>query len=75
MKRHLADERFPSVWNTFMVCRFLSYTSLGVSLLPLLNGISQMKDPAVAYPALMAICRGVSAAGRPSSYKPSPFTE
>lgn len=77
MERHLADERLASVWNAYMVCRFLSFSSLGVALLPALNEAANMRDPKVAYPMLMSICKKVKGenANRPSAYKQSPFTE
>lgn len=78
MEQHLADERLSSVWSGFMVCRFLSFSNLGVGSLPALDQIANIRDPKVAYPMLMAICKDIKHGGklnRPSSYKQSPFTE
>lgn len=78
MNRHLADERFLSVWNTYMVCRFLSFSPFGIDLLPALDEAANIKDPKVAYPMLMGICKGLKFKGqsnRASSYRQSPFTD
>ena len=74
-RRHISDDRFSSVWNSFMICRYLSFTAYSIPLLCLFNDISETKDPALAYAALLAACRKAKPAGVASSYRPSPFID
>ena len=78
MKQHLADERFSSVWSSFMACRFLSWSPLAEELLPAMNSVAEVKDPKVAYPLLLHMCKEAKASGkstRPGVYGQSPFTD
>lgn len=58
-----------------MVCRHLSFTAYGQPLLPLLNDISETKDPKLAYRTLFAACKNAKRSGGSSFYTPSPFKE
>ena len=78
MRKHMEDEKFPSVWNSFMICRLLSWSPLTKELLPAMDTIAEVRNPRVAYPILLAMCKEAKARGvlvGPSAYGQSPFTD
>ena len=74
LREQLADGRFPSTWNSYMACRFRSFSSMSQVVLPVAEEICKIEDPRVACMVLYNLCDGKEG-GRPTAYKPSPFTE
>ena len=77
MQQHLSDPQFSAVWNTFTICRMISFSAMGPKLLPLLDHLANIRNGQVAYRVLMTACKMIRLRNEltvPSPYRPSPFT-